>query len=90
MKKIESDSPDRHRAAVALSPAEFLHGEAGVPDLGHVNDLVPIELHDIDVVSAGVTAGRRNRAALTSMRAMEHAVGGNIVPRRVCRERLTS
>src|SRR5215472_10417790 len=41
-----------------LDPAEFPHGPAGVPDLGHVTDLAVIELPHADVVAAGALAGR--------------------------------
>lgn len=71
-----------------LGPAEILHREAGVPYLGHVNDLVTLELHDIDVVGARATARRRNRAAGARMGSMEDAVGSNVVPGGVCGERL--
>src|SRR5215470_7321183 len=58
-----------------------------MPYLGHVDDLVTLELHDIDVVGASTTSRRRNRAAGAGMGAMEHAVDGNVVPRRIGGER---
>src|SRR5262249_41800555 len=51
------------------------------PYFGHVDDLVTLELHDIDVVGASTVSRRRNRATGSAMGAMEHAVDGNVVPR---------
>ncbi len=34
----------------SLHPAEFLHGQARVPYLGHVSDLIAVELHDVSIV----------------------------------------
>src|SRR6516165_7114713 len=48
-------------------PAEFCHGPAGVPDLGHVADLAVLELHHVDVVAAGALARGGHRAALAGV-----------------------
>ena len=71
-----------------LGPAELFHRQAGMPYLGHVDDLVALELHDIDVVGAGPTSGRRNGTAGAGMGAMKHAVGRDVVSRCVGSERL--
>src|SRR5262249_24633984 len=63
------------------------HRQPSMPYFGHVDDLVTIELHDIDVVGASTTSRRRNRAAGAGMGAMEHAVNGNTVPRHIGGER---
>jgi hypothetical protein len=60
-KKLNSDSQRQaalfpfllaadHLPRLMLGPAELLHRQAGMPYLGHVDDLVTLELHDIDVV----------------------------------------
>ena len=41
-------------------PAELAHGVAVVPDLRHVADLVPVEVHDVDVVGGRALSGRRH------------------------------
>jgi hypothetical protein len=43
-----------------------------MPFLGYVGDLVTLELHEIDVVGAGVASVRRYRTAWACMRSMEH------------------
>src|SRR5215510_4182999 len=60
-------------------PAEFSHGPAGVPDLGHVADLAVLELHHVDIVAAGALAGWRHRAALAGVGAGEHGAGADVV-----------
>src|SRR5215472_3540043 len=60
-------------------PAEFPHGPASVPDLGHMADLAVLELHHVDVVGAGALAGGGHRAALASVGAGEHGVGADVV-----------
>src|SRR5262245_46993294 len=59
-------------------PAEFPHGPAGVPDLGHVADLAVLELHHVDIVGAGALAGWGHRAAVAAVGAREHGVGGDV------------
>jgi len=54
-----------------------------MPYLGSVGDLVALELHDIDVVGAGVASVRRYRNPGACMRSMEHAVRGNVVSLRI-------
>jgi|RhiMethySRZTD1v2_1073278.scaffolds.fasta_scaffold08238_13 hypothetical protein len=54
-----------------------------MPYLGSVGDLVTLELHDIDVVGAGVASVRRYRNPGAGMRSMEHAVRGNVVSLRI-------
>ena len=54
-----------------------------MPFLGYVGDLVTLELHEIDVVGAGVASVRRYRTAWAGMRSMEHAVRGNVVSLRI-------
>ena len=54
-----------------------------MPYLRHVGNLVTLELHDIDVVGAGVASRRRYRTTLAGMRSMEHAVRGNVVSLRI-------
>src|SRR5215467_9435621 len=61
------------------APAEFPHGPARVPDLGHMTDLAVIELHHVDVVAAGALAGWGHRAALAAVGAGEHCVGAYVV-----------
>src|SRR5262249_19202389 len=61
-----------------LRPAEFLHGQTGVPDFGHVADLVAVEVHHIDIVGLGALARRRARTALAAMRRMEDTIGGDV------------
>lgn len=51
-----------------------------MPDLGHVSDLVTLELHDIDVIRTRALAGRWNRATGTSMCPMENSVRDDVVP----------
>jgi hypothetical protein len=54
-----------------------------MPFLGYVGDLVTLELHEIDVVGAGVASVRRYRTAWAAgMRSMEHAVR-NVVSLRI-------
>src|SRR6476659_5084811 len=36
-----------------LCPPKFSHGDAVVPDLRHVADLVAVEVHDVHVVGLG-------------------------------------
>src|SRR5215475_1387446 len=60
-------------------PAEFPHGPAGVPDLGHVADLAVLELHHIDIVGAGALACWGHWAALAGVGAREHGAGADVV-----------
>ena len=68
-------------STITLGPAEFLHGQTGMPYLGHMDDFVTFELHHIDVVGAHPTSRRRNRAARAGMGTVENSVGQNVVPR---------
>src|SRR5687768_16664492 len=61
----------------SAGPSQFAHRPAGVPDLGHVVDLVAFERHDIDVVGGGAFACGWQRTALASMGAVEHGVGAD-------------
>src|ERR1700745_2707447 len=61
-------SPPPPPVDLHVSPAELLHGPAGVPDLCHVPDFVTGEIHDIDIIRRRVFAGRRAGAALAGMR----------------------
>src|SRR5713101_67557 len=61
------------------APTELLHGPSGVPDFRHMPDLVPIEIHDIDVVCTHALAGWRAGTALTSMGGGENAIGADAV-----------
>src|SRR5262249_19711258 len=82
MRRVRRPSKWNHMCSpITLGPAEFFHGQPSMPYLGHVDDLVTFELHDIDVVGARLTSRRRNRTARASMSAMENAVGSNVVPR---------
>src|SRR5262245_49724587 len=67
------------RATPALNPAELLHSQAGVPDLGHVSDLVAVKLHHIDIVGLCAFARGRNRTAFAAMRAIEDAISADTV-----------
>src|SRR5690349_2982841 len=60
-------------------PAEFPHGPAGVPDLGHVADLAVLELHHVGIVAAGALASWGHRAALAAVGAGEHGAGADSV-----------
>src|SRR5215472_3568244 len=62
-----------------LDPAEFLHGPARVPDLGHMADLAVLELHHVDIVAAGALAGWRHRAAFGAVSTREHGVGADVI-----------
>src|SRR5216683_650202 len=74
-------------AATITLPTQFLQSPAGIPDLGHVPDLVAVELHRIDVVRFGALAGRR-RATLSGMRAGEYRKGRDVVSFGIHGERL--
>src|SRR5262245_2292935 len=64
-------------------PAERCDGEAGVPDLCQMSNLVAVELHNVHVVRCHFLARRWNRAALTGMSAVEDSIGRNVVALRV-------
>ncbi len=64
---------------IRLKPAEILEREPGVSNLGHVSDLVTLELHDVNIVGARTPTRRRNRAAWTCVGAVKHPVSGDIV-----------
>jgi len=71
----------------ASSPTEFFHGPAGVPDFGHVPNLVSIKLHDVDVVCRRALASWGARAALTCMGRGENTVGADALSIVVNRKR---
>src|SRR5690242_14433262 len=70
-----------------LRPAEFLHGQTRMPDLGHVADLVAVEVHDIDVVGLGALTSWRTRATIAGVCRIEHAIGSDVPPLLVRSER---
>src|SRR5262245_22421143 len=51
-----------------------------MPDLGHVPNLVAVELHDVDVVRRHFFPRRRNRPALAAMGCMENGVRRDVAP----------
>jgi hypothetical protein len=57
-----------------LNPPEFLHGESSMPNLRHVPDLIPVELHHIHIVCLHPLAGWWTGATLASMHTREDAV----------------
>src|SRR5262245_21388468 len=71
-----------------LGPAQLLHCQTGIPDLRHVPDLVPPEVHHVHIVGFYALASCRAGTAGASMCAEEDAVGADILPLVVSRERL--
>ena len=65
---------------LSKEPAEVFERQASVPYFGHVGDPVAVELHDVNVIRADLSAGGRNRPTLAGMRPIENSVGGDIVP----------
>ena len=61
-----------HSSSACLAPAKGLHGQAGVPDLGHALDLVALEEHGVHVVGGDGLACRRARATLARVRALKN------------------
>ena len=83
-------SEDTANGACARSsrPAEVFHRETCVPNLRHVDDFLTFELHHVDVVGAGASAGGWDRASWTGMGGMKNAVCRDIIPNRISCERL--
>src|SRR5215471_19750958 len=71
-----------------LHPAELLHRQPGVPDLGHVADLWAVELHHVHVIRLDGLSRRRAGTALAGMRRVEHSVRRHIAALFVRRKRL--
>src|SRR5204863_9900089 len=69
----------RHPGGELPGPAEFPHGPAGVPDLGHMADLAVLELHYVGIVAAGALASRGHRAALAAVSAGKHGAGADSI-----------
>ena len=70
-----------------LCPAEIFERQTSVPDLRHVRDLLTIELHDVHVIRAGLSASGRYGPTLAGMRPVKNPVDRHIVPRAVQRKR---
>lgn len=62
----------------ASHPPELPEAEAVVPDLGHVADLVALELHDVDVVGLDGFAGGGDGAAVVGVGGAEDAEAGDV------------
>src|SRR5467141_825380 len=62
------------RLVCDLHPPELLHGQARMPDLRHVPDLVAVEVHHVHVVRFRALSGRGAGAAVAGMRPGEDAV----------------
>ena len=74
---------DAGEQALVSRPAQLLHADAVIPDLRHVANAIPVELHHVDVVRFDSLSSRRNGAALTGVRAAKHAVGRHVVAVRI-------
>jgi len=68
---------------LALHPADLSEAMTIVPYLGHVPDLIALELHDVYVVRLKTFACGRNRAADSSVRAAENSVNDRVIPNRI-------
>src|SRR5262249_4407598 len=67
-------------SASGSSPAQLLHGPAGVPDLCHVLDLVAVEFHDVDVIGTLESpARRRSGTAFARVGTGEDPIGANVL-----------
>ena len=75
------------RELVGLCPPELLHCGPVVPDLRHMADLVALEVHVINVIGRCALSCRRDRATLTGVSPMEHAVRQHLASRLVNGER---
>src|SRR5262249_8626609 len=79
-RETPSSDPRGQLSASGSSPAQLLHGPAGVPDLCHVLDLVAVEFHDVDVVGTlEAPARRRSGTAFARVGAGEDPVGANVL-----------
>lgn len=58
----------------------FQHRDPGVPDLCHMQNLIAVELHDVDVIRRHHLARGWNWTAVTGVSPVEHGIGRNDTP----------